>query len=332
MNGFQVDPDALTAAAAVVARQDAHLQRVDDYISSACSSFGAFSGVLELFQGSCESAVATAHRGVADSRAVADRLETALVESRKDYLDTDREVYEWFRAKFGDLVAFPPYDAPGSGNTTPGGPHRDAPLVVGTAPKPDDPLPKVPAVLDKAIKDVFPTDPNPTPWLDPKDALKDHAVRLPDRLSDEYRYYRTMGYDHAEAMELAQNDNGRSVTVEEETRTYDVMEQRKKAEFDRAYTEAIVDGKTDAEARRAGNDAAAAQAAVDSADRGRRTDISGAAGDAHGLYSEVMKAAERGEKLVGHVDDLADTGKDLDEYDDYERRDEDRSAQEWAGR
>ena len=46
-----VDPDALLAGAEVARRQHAHLQRTSDYISDACSQFGAFSGVLNLFEG-----------------------------------------------------------------------------------------------------------------------------------------------------------------------------------------------------------------------------------------------------------------------------------------
>ena len=51
MNGFEVDPDALKASATVATRQDDHLGNIDAYIASACSNFGAFTGVLtELLQ------------------------------------------------------------------------------------------------------------------------------------------------------------------------------------------------------------------------------------------------------------------------------------------
>lgn len=40
MNGFQVDPDALTAASQVTARQKAHLEQISSYVASACSGLG----------------------------------------------------------------------------------------------------------------------------------------------------------------------------------------------------------------------------------------------------------------------------------------------------
>ena len=98
MDGFEVDPDALKASATVATRQDDHLDTIDSYIASACSDFGAFSGVLNLFQGSYESAVATAREGMGDSRKVAVKVRDAFSDSAQDYLDTDREVYEWFKA------------------------------------------------------------------------------------------------------------------------------------------------------------------------------------------------------------------------------------------
>lgn len=116
---FRVDSDALTAAAEVASRQHEHVGTIDDYISSSCSNFGAFSGVLNLFQGGYESAVSTAHDGLRDSRAVATRVVDAFVDSRDDYLDTDRATYDRFRALSPTPADFPPDDPAGSGNGTP---------------------------------------------------------------------------------------------------------------------------------------------------------------------------------------------------------------------
>ena len=104
---FQVDPDALTASSRLASQQRDHIGAIDDYIGASCSNFGAFSGVLNLFQGSYESAVATAHDGLRDSRAVADKVRDAFIDSRDDYLDTDEATYDRFRALAPDRPFMP---------------------------------------------------------------------------------------------------------------------------------------------------------------------------------------------------------------------------------
>ena len=126
---FQVDPDALTASSKLASKQRDHIGAIDDYISSSCSNFGAFSGVLTLFQGSYESAVSTAHDGLRDSRAVATKVSDAFLDTRDDYLDTDQSAYDRFRGMSPNPADFPPYDPAGSGNGTPSGP------VCPTAPR-----------------------------------------------------------------------------------------------------------------------------------------------------------------------------------------------------
>ena len=334
MDGFQVDPDALTAASKVVVRQDRHIQRVDDYISGACSNFGAFSGVLNLFQGSYESAVATAHQGLADSRAVADKLEAAFVDSRKDYLDTDRDVYDWFRARFGDLVAFAPYDAPGSGESSPEGPHQRPGEQARPGKEDAEPgLPKPHKAVETLGQQVLPGSPNTTPpWVDVKGALKNEAMDLLDRQRDEYAYYRWMGYDERQALELARGDARPSPQMVADGITYDQAQSRAGSAYNQAYTDAINSGSTDREARDAGNQAASTQYTEDRIDRDRRQGIADGAGNIYNLYDQVDKAIKGTDKLIDHVGEAQDIRKDQDEYDQYEQRDEDRRAEEWAGR
>ena len=332
MDGFEVDPDALKASATVAKRQDEHLGRIDSYIASACSDFGAFSGVLNLFQGSYESAVATARDGMSDSRKVAVKVRDAFSDSAQDYLDTDREVYEWFKAKFGDLVAFAPYDPPGSGQDVPGGPHQDAPGARAPGDE-DDPfaLPAPPWWVDKPVGEL-PRDDDARlpPWMRPEDAVRDAGKDWWRRHhGDEYDYYRSLGYDDDEALALARADRPDAQT-QADTRSYDEMQQRASDAYDRAYTDAINDGATDAEAREAGRDAGNQQFADDSSDRTRRTEVSDAAGTYYDVYNEARDVVSNGQDLVDNVQEIDDNAEDLDRYDDYESGAEDESAQEWA--
>jgi hypothetical protein len=330
---FRVDPDSLTAASHVALRQDAHLDVIDGYISSACSNFGAFSGVLNLFQASYESAVQTAHDGLADSRAVARTMSDALIASRDDYLDTDREVYEWFRARFSDLVPFPPYDPPGSGNSNPGGPTNQA----GAARPPgagDDPvsLPNLPWMVDKPLGQAFPTDVDTPGWLDPKSASKDWFKDMWRRNSgDEYDYYRSLGYNDKEALALARADHPDSST-RADTRNYDQMQQRSRDAYEQGYRDARANGATPAEARDAAREAGHRQFADDSADRNRRTELRDGVGTAKAIYDEAGNLIGNVQDLHKNVTNIKDNAEDLGRYDDYESRGKDTSAQEWAGR
>ena len=153
---FQVDPDALTASSRLASKQREHIGTIDDYISSSCSNFGAFSGVLNLFQGSYESAVSTAHDGLRDSQAVADKVRDAYIESRDDYLDTDQAAYDVFRGLSPEPSSFPPYDPAGSGDDTPGGPLSDAPQDGTKIPDLEDKGPGMDDVAKKGIDQVKP--------------------------------------------------------------------------------------------------------------------------------------------------------------------------------
>lgn len=335
---FDVDPDALTAASRVARRQDRHLGKIKSYVGDACSDFGAFQGVLNLFEASYRSAVSTAVDGLGDSQAVATKVSDALVDSRDDYLDTDREVYEWFKAKFGDFVDFPPYSPPGSGNSSPEGPDRDAP----TGEQPGDPegnggIPKPPSPpwwVDKPLGQAAPTPGGGEPgWLDPKDAAKDWVKDQWRRhvVDDEYDYYRRLGYSDSEALELARADRP-NATTQADTRNYETMQERARDAYEQGYRDARDNGATPAEARDAAREAGNRQFGEDSADRTRRTDIRDGVGTVRGLYDQTGRLIGNVNDLGENIDDIRDTNRDNDRYDDYESGEQDESAQEWAGR
>ena len=279
MNGFEVDPDALKASAAVATRQDDRLDRIDSYIASACSDFGAFSSVLNLFQGSYESAVATARDGMSDSRKVAVKVRDAFSDSAQDYLDTDREAYEWFKAKFGDLVNFPPYDPPGSGEDVPGGPTRTPPerrrRATRTAPS------RCPrrrgGSTGRSTSSPATTTPSSRRGRGPTTRCATSArtggvVTTVTSTTTTARSATT-----TTGLELARADRPDAQT-QADSRSYEHLQQRASDAYDRAYTDAINDGATDAEAREAGRDAGNQQFSDDSADRTRRNDVSDTAG------------------------------------------------------
>lgn len=328
---FQVDPDALTAASRVATRQHGHIGRIDDYISSACSDFGAFSGVLALFRGSYESAVATAHDGLRDSRAVADRVRDAFVESRDDYLDTDQETYDRFRALSPTPADFPPYDPAGSGNSTPGGPLGNAPADGTTIPPLED---KHPGVTDagEALGDkVRPGhgQPDLPPWLDPKKGAENWLMDRFERRTDEYQYYRSLGYSDEEALAFAKTDG---VAGHADTLNHERINRNAENAYQDAYDQARSEGLGDREARDRANDAYADSRSRDSADHVRRGDIGRTAATYHGVVDEGGQFLDNIHDLAGNVEEIGQSSEDLERYDGYESRDEDESAQEWAGR
>ena len=328
---FEVDPDALTAAAAVASRQHDHVGTIDDYIGSSCSNFGAFSGVLNLFQGGYESAVSTAHDGLRDSRAVATKVVDAFVDSRDDYLDTDQAAYDRFRALSPAPADFPPYDPAGSGADIPGGPVTDAPGDGTKIPDLDDKHPGladgVEAVGDK-VKPGNDVDRVP-PWMDPKKAAEDRVMDAIERRTDEYRYYRSMGYSDEEALAFAKTDgvDGRADTV-----NHDRINRNAERAYNAEYDRAIADGASDADARDRANDAYAQSRSTDSADHDRRRDIGSTASTYEGVYDEGKQAVQGVRDLVDNVQEIGANADDLEEYDDYQSQEQDESAQEWAGR
>jgi len=328
---FQVDPDALTAASRLASKQHDHISTIDDYISSSCSNFGAFSGVLNLFQGSYESAVATAHDGLRDSRAVADKVRDAFLDSRDDYLATDEATYDRFRALAPDPSSFPPYSPAGSGNDTPGGPLSDAPQGGTKIPDLEDKHPGISdgasAVGDKVkpgndVGDV-------PPWMDPTKAAGDHVSDAFERRTDEYKYYRSLGYSDAEALAYAKTDgiDGRADTI-----NHDRINRTAEGAYHREYDRAIAEGASPQDARDRANDAYADSRSRDSADHDRRRDVGETVSTYTDLYDEGKKVVDNVNDIVDTVGEIGDNADDLDRYDDYQSQHEDESAQEWAGR
>lgn len=328
---FHVDPDALTAASKVASRQHEHIGTIDGYISSSCSNFGAFSGVLNLFQCSYESAVSTAHDGLRDSRAVATKVSDAFVDCRDDYLDTDEATYDRFRALSPTPADFPPYDPAGSGNDTPGGPVTDAPQDGSKIPDLEDQHPGVSDGADAVGGKVKPgndVDDVP-PWMDPKKAAEDRVNDAIERRTDEYTHYRSMGYSDEEALQYAKTDgvDGRADTV-----NHDRINRNAETAYNDEYDRAIAGGASEEEARDQGNDAYSESRSRDSADHDRRGDVGSTASTYQDLYDEGKKTVDGVNDLVDNVNEIGDNADDLDDYDDYESQDEDESAQEWAGR
>jgi hypothetical protein len=328
---FQVDPDALTASSRLASQQRDHIGAIDDYISSSCSNFGAFSGVLNLFQGSYESAVATAHDGLRDSRAVADKVRDAFIDSRDDYLDTDEATYERFRALAPDPATFPPYAPAGSGNDTPGGPLSNAPQDGSRIPDLEDKHPGISdgasAIGDK-VKPGNDVD-KPPPWMDPQKAASDAITDAFERRTDEYQYYRSLGYSDEEALQFARTDG---IDAHADTINHDRINRTAETAYNTEYDRAIAEGASPEDARERANDAYADSRSRDSADHDRRRDIGSTASTYNDLYNEGKETVEQVNDLVDNVDEIGDNADDLGDYDDYQSQDEDETAQEWAGR
>lgn len=326
---FQVDPDALTAASRLATRQHDHIGAIDDYIGASCSNFGAFSGVLNLFQGSYESAVSTAHDGLRDSRAVAEKVRDAFIDSRDDYLDTDQAAYDHFRGLSSDPSSFPPYDPAGSGDDTPGGPLSNAPQDGTKIPDLEDKHPGISdgasAVGDK-VKPGNDVD-KPPPWMDPKKAAEDAVNDAIERRTDEYQYYRSLGYSDEEALQYAKTDG---VDGHADTINHDRINRNAENAYNDEYDRQIAAGASEEDARERANDAYSESRSTDSADRDRRQDIGSTASTYNDLYNEGKETVQQVTDLVDNVNEIGDNADDLGEYDDYESQDDDESAQEWA--
>jgi hypothetical protein len=328
---FQVDPDALTASSRLASQQREHIGAIDDYISASCSNFGAFSGVLNLFQGSYESAVTTAHDGLRDSRAVAEKVRDAFIDSRDDYLDTDEATYDRFRALAPDAAGFPPYAPAGSGNDTPGGPLSNAPQDGTKIPDLED---KHPGISDgaSAIGDkVKPGNDvgNVPPWMDPQKAASDAITHAFERGTDEYQYYRSLGYSDAEALQFAKTDG---IDGHADTINHDRIDRTAESAYNSEYDRAIAEGASPEDARERANDAYADSRSRDSADHDRRRDIGETASTYTNLYDEGKQVVDNVNDLADSVDEIGDNAEDLGDYDDYESQGEDETAQEWARR
>lgn len=326
---FQVDPDSLTAAAEVAGRQHDHVGAVSDYIDTACSRFDAFSGVLNIFEGSYRDTVRNAQQGMQASKKVADKVAETFTACKHDYLESDRSSHRVFVKLFGDEMALPPYTAPGSGDTTPAGPVCPA----GGVPPGEDGEPfgleKLPPWMSEPFNRVAPGDPNTlAPGLSPRTYAKDKVLEYVRDVQTRHDYleYRSQGMTPAEALSHARGD----VDSVADGHVYDSLQDRQAGAFTRAYDDAIADGRSPAEATQAGHDAAGDQRQSDSTDHRHRQDVLTTAGTYKGAYDQAANVVAGVNDVVKGVEQLHETGEDLDEYGDYEDQPEDHTAQSWA--
>jgi hypothetical protein len=342
MTELYVDPDGLTAVAEVARRQHDHVGRVTDYISSTCGRFDAFSGVLNIFEGSYRSTVTSALDGMRDGQTIATKVEETVTACRNDYLDTDREAYEEMKGLFGDMDGFPPYEPPGSGRTTPEGP-LSSPPPPGSAPEDDDPfsLPSPPPYVDGPLGRVLPGPDDTVPGvLDPTGAAKEAAVDAHRQHQVEQRYleYRAQGMTPAEATAAATRDADDIARQHVDDTTRARTESAYDDAYRSAYDDARAQGRTEDEARDAARDAgqgaAQDQNRADTEETRQRRDVSDAAGTYKGAYDTVNETIGGVQDLVDGTQQLEETTEDLGDYDDYEDSgaSSDRSAQDWGRR
>jgi hypothetical protein len=328
---FEVDPDSLTAAAEVARRQHGHVGAVSDYIDSTCSRFDAFSGVLTIFEGNYRDTVTNAKQGMQASKKVAEKVAGAFTDCKHDYLESDRSSHSVFVKLFGDEMALPPYVAPGSGDTTPGGPVCPA----GATPPGEDGEPfglkKLPPWMSEPFNRVAPADPSTLPpGLSPRTYLKDQVLKhvRDAQTRHDYLEYRAQGMTPAEALSHAQRD----VDSVSDGRVYDQLQQRQSDAYEQARDAALADGRSPAEARQAGQDAADDQRQADSTDYHHRQDVLDTAGTYKGAYEQASDVVSNATDVVKGIEQIQETGDDLEDYDDYEDQPEDQSAQTWAQR
>ncbi|MBS44207.1 MAG: hypothetical protein CMH83_13795 [Nocardioides sp.] len=126
---LRVDPAHLTAAARVARRQQDHLAEVKQHLDTHGRQPGAFSGVLSLFAGSHDDALAAAVQGLARGGRVAAGAARAAERSRDALLEQDGTAASGLDAASRRVPEAPvPRGAPGS-PARPGDPaHRWGPV------------------------------------------------------------------------------------------------------------------------------------------------------------------------------------------------------------
>jgi len=347
VNDFRVDPDSLVAASRLAQRQHGHIADVSTYIQTACSKTGAFTGVMNLFQGSYESALDTATQGMDDSMAVAQKAKRSFRLAATAYRDHDREAYERARKALGPLGKLNPYTPVGSGVTAPGGPTED-PLQ---PPKADDdspfqiknvlklPEPDLPWAVDgvkdtasDAVDNAMPgSDAPDTPaWTDPTGAVKDHVTDtvLSNLKRHEYLALRHSGLSHEDAMKQLFPDADTRANALEDLRT----SQDSVRNYRDVYDQRIAAGDDPATATRHAQDAADTTRHYADEDRRQRTNVDHHAANAKGAYDAATTAVDNVNQTIDSVDNIIDNVKDAERYRDYQDGDHDRDAEEWAGR
>ncbi len=332
MTGFEVDPDSLTAAAQLAERQHGHLASTSGYVDSVCGRTGAFSGVLNLFQGSYEQTLHNARTGMTDSQTVATKVRESMTASREDYLAQDKRVYLAFRKALGDEVDLPPYVAPGGGDSSLGGPSGAPPTGPGT---PEDPqhveLEKLPTPVDAPLNKLVPGDDERLPgWLDPKGGAKDQVLLGLHTHADREHYLdlRQQGMTPEQARSVVRPD----VDDLASQHVHDSTERRAESAYDDAYQSSRDAGGTHDQATGDAQQAASDQRHGDAVDHRNRTDVLGAAGTYKGAYDQVSDAVDNVNDLRDHVDQLHETTDDLGDYDRFEDQPDDTSAQDWGNR
>lgn len=346
---IRMDPDGVDAAAAVSRRQHQHVQQVRSYVDGSCSQLGAFTGVMDLFQGSYESALASAREGLDTSLKIAEKMDRALKRAADELRDADREVYEMAKRLWVELGGlgsdYPKYQEPGSGDSTPGGPTRD-PLQPekGEEKKEKDPKDKWDYAADQAKKTgsgalgsgAKPNTDDLPWWTNPKDALKnelkDTYTSMTNR--EEYLEWRRQGLSHDDAMDRVKHTVDDDVALRErKTDLADRSEARQTA-YDNTYDAAREQGASQAEAsedaRRAGSEASRTANERLSDEHAARDRVGGAGADAYNTYDQAKKALDNVNKAGEHLGDIHDNLEDAERYEDYEDKKQDDSAEDWA--
>lgn len=336
MNGFDVDPDSLVAASELARRQQGHLARIESYISSACSQTGAFTGVMDLFQSSYESALQSAGDGMRDAQAVAGKAARSFRVSARAYEEADRAAFERMERLFGEAGSLRGYVPAGSGNTEPGGPIN-APLEPTGAGE-GDPLDHqsvpdwVKGLASAGAKDALhdsdkPDMPGATK---PLSTLGDHVREtvLSNIKRGEYMSLRDQGLSHEDAMkQLFPSANDRAI-ANEDLRNRDEAQRN----WNEVYEQRAASGADEGTARQAADDARDTTRAYQDEDRRQRENVERHGRNAKGVH-DGLKGMYDGVKEAGEsVAGIGDNLEDAERYDDYLDDEQDRSAQEWAGR
>ena len=299
---LRIDPGLLTAAGEHCGKQAVHVGNIKSYVSSVCDRPEAFSGVLNLFQGSYGEGINAATSGLANSVAVAERMRTELRASRDDFLDADRAAYTDMGKLSGELGGLPPYEAPDStGVVTDGGPVEPPKSTDGEEIDGMDAYDFVNGGREHLPESDREGRADPK---SPQGALKDH---IEDRFFD---------------------NDGDKQRVADEQRDRQHAEERQAGED--ARDAAKDDGASRAEARDAGKEARR-DAAEGNRDNNRSTDnVGDGVGTANDAYNEVNDAIDGVQDLQDGVDELGNNIDEHNDIEDFQDREEDSDLQNWG--
>lgn len=347
---IRMDPDSIDAAAAVSRRQHRHVQEVKSYVDSACSQTGAFTGVMDLFQGTYESALASARDGLETSLKISEKMDDALRKAAEAMRDADRAVYEKAKRLWVEMGGmandYPKYQEPGSGDSTPGGPTRD-PLQPDEEKGEDAPgeaKGNAQYAADQAKKSgssalgdgAKPSTDDLPWWTNPKDALKnelkDTVTSMANR--EEYAEWRRQGLDHDEAMNRINHSLDDDMSLRDRQEVAEARRDARLDAHDNAYGQARERGadhdEATSEGRRAGSDASRNANERVNEEHAARDRATGAGADAYNLYDQADKAYKNVDKAIDHVKDIDKNLDDAKRYEDYEDKKQDDSAEDWA--